>query len=137
MTSGGRRLSEAAVPTETGLALDSDSDGIPDHLDPDSDGDSIPDAEEGSVDTDSDGIPDATDPDSDGDGTPGAEEPASVRQDPHIHFAHGGRADFRGRNGIYYNFFSAPRLSVNVKTEDASFRLHGGKLIVHPRQLAS
>ncbi|EOD12528.1 hypothetical protein EMIHUDRAFT_247406 [Emiliania huxleyi CCMP1516] len=40
-------------------------------------------------------------------------------------------ADFRGRNGAYYNFFSAPRLTVNVKTEDASFRLHGGKLIVH------
>ena len=57
--------------------------------------------------------------------------PASVRQDPHIHFAHGGQADFRGHNGVYYNFFSSPRMSVNVKTEDASFRLHGGKLIVH------
>ena len=61
MTGGGRRLSEAAVPTETGLALDSDSDGIPDHLDPDSDGDSKPDAEEGAADADSDGLPDAED----------------------------------------------------------------------------
>ena len=57
--------------------------------------------------------------------------PASVRQDPHIHFAHGGKADFRGRNGVLYNFFSAPWLAVNVKTEDATFLLHGGKLTVH------
>ena len=63
-------------PYETHLkfSVDTDSDGIPDSTDPDSDGDSIPDAEEGSVDTDSDGIPDATDPDSDGDSIPDAEE---------------------------------------------------------------
>ena len=47
---------------EEGTA-DSDSDGIPDALDPDSDGDSVPDAQEGTVDSDSDGIPDALDPD--------------------------------------------------------------------------
>ena len=55
--------------------------------------------------------------------------------DPHLHFAHGGTADFRGRSGTYYNFFSAPGLAVNVKTEDATFRLHnlhdkGGTLVV-------
>ena len=50
--------------------------------------------------------------------------------DPHLHFAHGGTADFRGRSGTYYNFFSAPGLAVNVKTEDATFTLHGGELTV-------
>lgn len=51
-------------------------------------------------------------------------------QDPHLHFAHGGRADFRGRDNQIYNFLSAPNLAVNVKTEAASFKLHGGKLTV-------
>ena len=55
---------------------------------------------------------------------------AGSEKDPHLHFAHGGTADFRGRDGAYYNFFSAPGFSVNVKTEDATFRLHGGKLTV-------
>jgi len=32
---------------------------------------------------------------------------------------------------LFYNFFSAPRLSVNVKTEEAVYRLHGGKLTVN------
>ena len=55
---------------------------------------------------------------------------AGSEKDPHLHFAHGGTADFRGRDGAYYNFFSAPGFSVNVRTEDATFRLHGGKLTV-------
>jgi len=38
------------------------------------------------------------------------------------------RADFRGRDGAYYNFFSAPGFSVIVRTEDAAFTLHNGKL---------
>ena len=50
-------------------------------------------------------------------------------QDPHLFFANGGRADFRGRNGVFYNFFSAPDLSVNVKVEDARFLL-GNKVTV-------
>ena len=29
-----------------------------------------------------------------------------------------------------YNFLSAPNLAVNIKTEEASFKLHGGKLTV-------
>ena len=46
---------------------------------------------------------------------------ASGNKDPHLNFAHGGTADFRGRDKTYYNFFSAPNLSVNVMTEDATF----------------
>jgi len=120
----------APPPPPPSLPSDVDSDGLLDAEEGTTDAGSDPE-DSNTSDADSDGHPDKLDPDSDGDGTPDAEAPASVRQDPHIHFAHGGRADFRGRNGMYYNFFSAPRLSVNVKTEDASFRLHGGKLIVH------
>ena len=68
--------------------IDSDSDGIPDALDPDSDGDGIPDSAEGSVDgvcipdyldsdLDSDGKPDYLDPDSESDGLPDALDPDS------------------------------------------------------------
>ena len=45
-------------------------------------------------------------------------------QDPHLYFAHGGTADFRGRNGQHYCLLSAPRLAINIKTEDATFQLH-------------
>lgn len=48
--------------------IDTDNDGIPDYKDEDSDGDNIPDIEEGLIDTDKDGIPDYRDADSDGDG---------------------------------------------------------------------
>ena len=50
------------------ILVDTDSDGIPDYLDPDSDNDGLPDTLEGNNDTDLDGIPDYLDPDSDGDG---------------------------------------------------------------------
>ncbi|WP_162616461.1 Ig-like domain-containing protein [Xylanimonas allomyrinae] len=53
---------------------DTDGDGIPDYQDPDSDGDGIPDVDEGDGDTDGDGIPDYQDPDSDGDGIPDVDE---------------------------------------------------------------
>ena len=56
---------------------------------------------------------------------------SEVSRDPHINFAHGGRADFRGRNGRYYCFLSAPNLAVNVRTEESEFTLHGGKLVVN------
>ncbi len=49
---------------------DTDSDGLPDYLDVDSDGDSIPDAIEDNVDSDLDGLPDYLDLDSDNDGIP-------------------------------------------------------------------
>ncbi|EOD17945.1 hypothetical protein EMIHUDRAFT_195925 [Emiliania huxleyi CCMP1516] len=58
----------------------------------------------------------------------------TVTAPPHLHFAHGGRADFRGEDGRYYSFFSAPNLAVNVKTEDAVFEMHrklGHTLTVH------
>ena len=56
-------------------------------------------------------------------------------QDPHLSFPYGGTADFRGRDGQYYCFLSAPRLAINIKTEDATFRLFnlydkGGTLVV-------
>ena len=35
----------------------------------------------------------------------GAQSQCSVAEkDPHLHFAHGGEADFRGRNGQLYSF---------------------------------
>ena len=46
---------------------------------------------------------------------------ASGNKDPHLNFAHGGTADFRGRDKTYFNFFSGPKLSVNVLIEDATF----------------
>ena len=54
--------------------------------------------------------------------------PGGSFQDPHLKFAYGGRADFRGLNRHYYNFFSAPRISANIRTEDAKFKLHSGAL---------
>ena len=44
-------------------------------------------------------------------------------QDPHLYFANGGTADFRGGNGQHYCLLSAPRLAINIKTEDATFQL--------------
>lgn len=55
---------------------------------------------------------------------------ADAREDPHLHFANGGRADFRGRDGRIYSYFSAPGIAANIKTEDATFTLHDGKLTV-------
>ena len=49
----------------------------------------------------------------------------TLRGDPHLSLAHGGRADFRGRNATLYNFLSDAHLSVNAKIEHADFRLHG------------
>jgi len=51
-------------------------------------------------------------------------------RDPHLHFAHGGSADFRGRHNTMYNFLSAPGIALNVKTEESTFMLNGGKLTV-------
>ncbi len=51
-----------ATETDGGLAIDTDGDGVIDALDTDSDGDGIPDIEEGTDDSDWDGIPDWRDP---------------------------------------------------------------------------
>ena len=52
-------------------------------------------------------------------------------QDPHLNFAHGGQADFRGRHNVLYNFLSAPGLSVNVKIQEAVFTIRDGALTVN------
>ncbi|NND70349.1 MAG: OmpA family protein, partial [Rhodothermales bacterium] len=52
------------------VLTDTDKDGIPNHLDSDSDGDGIADIIEGAVDTDLDGKPNYLDTDSDNDGIP-------------------------------------------------------------------
>jgi len=56
-------------------------------------------------------------------------EDGGAQQDPHFRLAHGGRADFRGKHNTLYNFLSAQNMSMNIKTENATFRL--GNLTVH------
>jgi len=55
---------------------------------------------------------------------------AAAQQDPHLSFAHGGKADFRGKDGRFFNFLSVPGLAVNIKTEDCTFSPNGGRLTV-------
>ncbi len=69
------------IPDEEEGSGDNDGDGIPDYLDDDSDNDGIPDEEEGTGDTDGDGIPDYQDPDDDGDGIPTEDEPGDADGD--------------------------------------------------------
>ena len=47
----------------------------------------------------------------------------SVFADPHLKFAHGGSADFKGKDKKLYNFLSAYNMNVNVKIEDSVFKL--------------
>ena len=42
---------------------------------------------------------------------------SEVYRDPHLAFAHGGRADFRGRHFHIYNFLSVPGFAVNVPSD--------------------
>ena len=48
-------------------------------------------------------------------------DPIIITGDPHLHFAHGGSADYRGEDGAIVCFFSAPGIALNIKTEDATF----------------
>ena len=48
---------------------------------------------------------------------------ASVAGDPHLSLAYGGQADFRGKHGKYYNFLSAPGVSMNIGTDESLFKL--------------
>jgi len=48
-------------------------------------------------------------------GGPQGKAGASARKDPHLTFAHGGKADFKGENNTIYNMLSARNLSVNVR----------------------
>jgi len=57
---------------------------------------------------------------------------ASAKNDPHFHFAHGGRADIRGEPGAVYNVLSHRNVSMNVEFAQADFRwnqrlVHGTK----------
>ena len=45
---------------------------------------------------------------------------ASSTGDPHLTFAHGGRADFRGEHKQLFNFLSAANTSINVRFKNAS-----------------
>ena len=49
---------------------------------------------------------------------------AGGQGDPHLYSAHGGHADFRGRDNTFFNVVSHQKMSANVKTEDGVFRLH-------------
>ncbi len=48
---------------------------------------------------------------------------ASSVQDPHLRLPYGGRTDFRGEDGEWFAFLSAPNVSVNVLTKRAVFNL--------------
>lgn len=63
--------------------------------------------------------------------------PAGVtaRKDPHLHFAHGGRGDFRGEHDKIFNFLSARNISMNARVEAADF--HWAKRAVHGSRFAS
>ena len=41
-----------------------------------------------------------------------------MQKDPHLVFPHGGRADFRGEDGAYWNLLSAINVSVNARTRN-------------------
>ena len=49
---------------------------------------------------------------------------ASGEGDPHLTFAHGGKADFRDEHGRLFNLLSAARLSINAMTEEGIFRMN-------------
>jgi len=48
---------------------------------------------------------------------------ARLRADPHLEFAHGGKADFRGRHKTWYNILSAYAVNLNVMFESSLFDL--------------
>jgi hypothetical protein len=52
-----------------------------------------------------------------------------VQGDPHLQFAHGGTADFRGRDDVWYVIHSAPGLQFAAMTKEASFLLPGAQLV--------
>ena len=54
---------------------------------------------------------------------------ATTSGDPHLHLAHGGVADFRGRNDTYYALLSAPGVHFAAKTTDTDFLLPRPQLV--------
>lgn len=67
--------------------------------------------------------------------TPPPSPVVKARKDPHLHFAHGGRADLRGEDGAIYNFLSAHNVSMNVKTVKADF--HWKEQLVHGTRIGA
>lgn len=53
----------------------------------------------------------------------------SSHGDPHLHFAEGGSADFRGRNHTYYALLSAPGIQFAAQTHDVTFLLPRPQLV--------
>ena len=53
---------------------------------------------------------------------------AKISADPHLEFAHGGKADFRGHHKRIYNILSAYKCSVNVMFENTLFMLRETKV---------
>lgn len=49
--------------------------------------------------------------------------PTMAKKDPHLWFAHGGRADFRGEDGAVYNLLSAKDFALNVGIKYADFHM--------------
>lgn len=49
--------------------------------------------------------------------------------DPHLNFASGGSADFRGDDGVVFCFLSAPNIAVNVLTEARDFIRWAGQTV--------
>ena len=54
---------------------------------------------------------------------------ASTNGDPHLHFAHGGSADFRGKHNCYFAILSVPGLSFSLKTVNTTFLLPMPQLV--------
>ena len=64
---------------------------------------------------------------------PAAVTTTTATRDPHLAFAHGGRADMKGEHNTWYNMLSAKNTSVNVLFEHADFHnpyrlVHGSKM---------
>jgi hypothetical protein len=60
---------------------------------------------------------------------PSPSPPAGSSGDPHIKLGHGGVTDFRGEDSVFFNFLSSQNMTLNVKTEDSTFKLN--KVTVH------
>jgi len=66
-------------------------------------------------------------------GTPPMLVTTSATRDPHLTFAHGGRADLKGEHNTWYNMLSAKNTSVNVLFQHDDFHnpmklVHGSKM---------